>query len=109
MAEIKKILAQVVSVATTLINVYTVGENTQAVVSTILICNRGNTTTTFRVSVAKAGALDSNSQYIYYNISISAADTFAATLGITLGENDVVRVYGGNSNLSINLFGVEIT
>ena len=109
MVETKKILAQATSLTTTLIPIYTVGAGIQAVVSTLLICNRGSGATTFRVSVAKAGAIDTNSQYIYYNVSIGAADTFAATLGITLGEQDVIRVYAGNSNLSINLFGVEIT
>lgn len=77
-------------------------------VSTLSVCNRG-TATTFRVSMAVAGAADDVKQYLYYDLPIGANDTFLATIGITLGETDVVRCYAASDNVSFNLFGIEST
>lgn len=107
--ETRKILAQSAPSATTLTDVYTVGGGTQSVISSMLICNRGAPVTTFRISTAPAGAVDATSQYIYYDITLNGNDTFAATLGITLNATDVLRIFAGNGNLTITLFGVEIT
>jgi hypothetical protein len=108
MAETRKVLGQSNPAATTLTDAYTVPGATQAVVSSIVVANRG-AATSFRVSIAIAGAADDNKQYIYYDIAIGANTTFAATLGITLGAADVVRVYATLATLSFNIFGVELT
>lgn len=107
--ETRKILAQSAPSSAFLTDVYTVGALTQSVISTLVICNRGGIGTTFRVSVAIAGAGDTNAQYLYYDVFIDAYESFSATIGITLGAGDVVRMYSANGNLSINLFGVEIS
>ena len=44
---------------------------------------------------------------LYYDLPLAANDTFAATLGVTLGTTDKVRVYASTANLSFNLFGQE--
>ena len=107
--ETRKVLAQSAPAGGILTDVYTVGVGTQSVISTLTVCNRGGIQTSFRISVAVGGALDTNSQYLYYDVGIDAYDTFASTIGITLGAGDVVRIYAGNAFLTINLFGVEIT
>lgn len=109
MAETRKILAQAFPSAAVLTDVYTVGVSTQTVISTVVVCNTGGVGTTFRISIAKGGAADTTSQYIYNGLFIDAYDTFATTIGITLGAGDVVRFYSANGYLTINLFGVEIT
>jgi len=86
-----------------------VGAATQAIISTLTIANRNANYDVFRVSAAISGAMDTSSQYIYYDVSIDGNDTFAATLGITLNSGDVIRMYSLNGSSSINLFGVEIT
>lgn len=107
--ETRKILAQASPSAGISTDVYTVGALTQSVISTLTVCNRGGISTSFRISVAVAGAGLTNSQYLYYDVFIDAYDTFASTIGITLGAGDVVRMYSANGNLTINLFGVELT
>lgn len=109
MAEQKKILGQSALPATTLTDVYTVPSGKQAVVSTIFVANRAESSAQFRISVCVGGEANSLKQYIYYDLPIPALETFAATTGITLNAGDVVRGYASNSNLTINLFGVEIT
>lgn len=109
MAQTYKVLGQLDPSAASLTALYTVPGATSAVVSTLTIANRSATATTFRVSIAVAGAADTNKQYLYYDVTITGNNSFAATLGLTLGAGDVVRVYATLATLSFNLFGTEIT
>jgi len=101
-----KVLGQSAPGATTETDLYTVPGATSAAVSTLVVCNRG-TSATFRVSVSVAGAATTNKDYILYDVTVSANDTYMATLGIGLATTDKVRVYASTANLSFNLFGVE--
>lgn len=109
MAEQPKVLGQLNPAAATLTDLYTVPAATSAVVSTLVVANRSATETSFRISVAPAGAANDNKQYLYYDVVILGNDTFAATLGITLATTDVVRVYATLATLSFQVFGSEIT
>jgi hypothetical protein len=109
MAETNKPLAQTNPSATTLTDSYTVPAATSAVVSSIVICNRGGTETSIRISVAVGGAANDNKQYLYYDLPLPANDTFIATIGVTLAATDVIRVYAADAQVSFNIFGVEIT
>ena len=102
-----KVLGQSAPNATTETTLYTAAS--QAVASTVLVCNRSSTPTTLRISVSVAGAATATKDYIYYDLAIGGNDTFAATIGITLAATDVVRVYAGAATLSFTLFGMEIT
>lgn len=108
MATSYKVLGQSSPSATTETLLYTVPAATSTVGSSIMVCNRGTSSATFRVSISKAGAATSNKDYIYYNVPIGTGDTFVATIGITLAATDVVRVYATTADLSFNLFGSEI-
>lgn len=109
MANAYKILGQSKPSATTLTDIYTVPASTEAVISTITVCNQSATATSFRISIAPAGAADTASQYIYYDVAIAGNDTFAATLGISLATTDVIRVYNTLATLSFTVTGVEIS
>jgi hypothetical protein len=104
-----KVLGQSAPGATTETDLYTVPTLTSAIASSIIICNRGSSSTTFRVSIAVGGGATGNKDYLYYDIPIAGNDTFIATIGITLAAADKVKVYAGNANLSFNLFGQEIS
>jgi ribosomal protein S2 len=103
----QKVLGQSNPLAATLTDIYTVPAAKYAVVSSIVVCNRSATPTAFRVTVAVAGAVDGNAQYLYYDLSIPGNDTFIATVGITLAATDVVRVRATLATLSFSLFGTE--
>ena len=109
MADALKVLGQVAPAATTLTALYPVPAATSASASSLIVCNRGGSATSFRVSLAIAGAADDPAQYVYYDLTIPANETFIATVGFTLATTDVVRVYAGNGNLSFHLLGVEVT
>ena len=100
-----KVLGQSAPAATTPTDLYT-PSGVAAVGSTLAICNRG-VTTTFRVSVRPAGAVQDNKHYIIYDQVINQQDSIFLTLGITLATTDVVTIYAGTANLSFTLFGSE--
>lgn len=104
-----KILGQSSPSATTETVLYTVPAATSTVCSSLSICNRGGTQTTFRVSISQGGASTTNKDYLYYDVTLAGNDTFIATIGVTLATTDVVRIYSGNASLSFQLFGTEIS
>ena len=107
MTDTVKTLGQLNPAATTLTTLYTVPAATSTVIASLIVCNSGNTPTTFRVSIAVAAAADNIKQYIYYDVVINPNDTFIATIGVTLATTDLIRAYAGNANLSFSVFGVE--
>lgn len=109
MATAIKVLGQSNPLAASLTTLYTVPAVTSTVCSSIVICNRSATATSFRVAVRPLGAVISNEHYIYYDVTLAGNDTFIATIGITLATTDVVSVYATLATLSFTLFGQETT
>ena len=109
MAEVIKVLGQVDAPATSLTALYTVPASTETVASTLMIANRTASNRRIRVSVAVAGAADSDEQYILYDVLVSKQDFISATIGLTLAATDVVRVYADGADVSFSLFGTEVS
>jgi hypothetical protein len=109
MAVTYKVLAQSAPAATTNTDMYTVGSGKSAIISTISICNRSVNDTAFRIAVRPAGATLANQHYIAYDVTLGGADTTNLTLGLTLAATDVVTVYASSANVSVSLFGSEIS
>ena len=109
MPQTHKVLGQSNPAATTLTTLYTVPASTQAVVSTITICNTGSSATTYRIAVRPAGAAIATSQYLAYDAALPANDTATLTLGVTLAATDVISVYAGSASVAFAAYGVEIT
>lgn len=109
MATSYKVLGQLAPSATTATTLYTVPTSTEAVISTIVVCNRDAATATYRVAVRPDGATLENKHYIAYNVTVGASDSTTITLGITVNAGDVVEVYASTANLSFNAFGTELT
>ncbi len=109
MAEAYKVLGQSAPAATTATNVYTVPSNTQAVVSTIFVCNRGGIEGSYRIAIIPQGETLSNKHYIVYESNLLVNATDSLTNGITLNSGDKVSVYASSANFSFNVFGSEIS
>jgi glucose-6-phosphate dehydrogenase assembly protein OpcA len=108
MATSYKVLGQSNPAATTATTLYTVPASTQAVISTLVVCNQASTAATFRLAVRVGGAALAASQYLAYDVTVGAADSTALTLGITLAATDIVTIYGSSATLSFTAFGSEI-
>jgi len=107
MATTIKVLGQSSPSATTLTTLYTVPASTSTVCSSVTVCNRSATATTFRIAVRPAGAAIADQHYLYYDVQIAGNDTFIATIGLTLATTDVVSVYATLATLSFHLYGQE--
>lgn len=108
MAATYKVLGQVVPSANTLTTAYTTPSATQAVLSTITICNYGGTPTTYKIAVRPGGAAIDYKHYIAYSSGIAPQDTVTLTLGITLATTDIISVESVSGLVAFNLFGSEI-
>lgn len=102
-----KVLGQAAPNATTETDLYTVPASKMTAISSIVVCNRNSTATTFRISIAVGGGATTNKDYLYYDLPIPGNDTFIATIGVTLATTDELKVYAGNANLSFSAFGEE--
>ena len=102
-----KTLAQLSPAATTLTTLYTVPSVRKCSVETVLVCNQNATAITFRLSVGVAGAADNVKQYLYYDVSVGANQTYPAYVG-GLQSTDVLRCYSSATNVSFNVNGIEV-
>lgn len=103
------VLGQVAPSATTNTTLYTVPSSTQAVVSTISVCNRGSISAKFRIAVRPDGAALADQHYVAYDVDIDAGATIPWTIGITMGDTDVITVFSSTPDLSFSAFGSEIS
>lgn len=109
MATAYKVLGQSAPSATTATALYTVPASTEAVVSSVSICNRAATSGTFRISVRPDGATLANQHYFVYDATIPANDTIVMTVGLTLDATDVLEVYASSADMTFHAYGSEIT
>ena len=101
------VLGQSAPAAGVLTDAYAVPASKEAVVSTLVICNRSAVATTVRVAVKPGGGAIQDEMYLYYDLTIPGNETFTATIGITLETLDRVSVYALLATVSFNVFGNE--
>jgi len=109
MANTYKVLGQAFPNANTNFSLYTVPAATSAIVSTLNVCNTTASNVTFRAAIRPAGEALANKHYIVYDTALPAQDSIALSLGMTMGNTDVLTVYSFLGNVSFNVFGTEIT
>jgi hypothetical protein len=104
-----KVLGQLAAAATTEEGLYAVPASSSAVVSTIVVANRGTTSATYRIAVKPTAATTlANVHYIAYDVAIAPNDSTALTLGVTLAATNAIRTYASNANLTFSAFGTEL-
>jgi len=109
MANAYKVLAQSAPSAATATDVYTVPAATETVISTVIIANRAATAGSFRLSVRPNGGTQTDAMYCAYDVPVAANDSTTLTLGLTVDATDVITVYCSSADMSINIFGTEIS
>lgn len=109
MATAYKILGQTGDASANDVTLYTVPASTEAIVSTIVVCNREAADNTFRIAVKADGGSVANEDYLAYDTTVSANDTITLTLGITMDASDIISVGASDANVSFSAFGSEIS
>ena len=109
MANAYKILGQVADASANDVELYLVPSSTEAIVSSITVCNREAAANTFRIATKTDNSDVANTDYIAYDTSIAANDTVTLTLGITLETGAEISVCASDANVTFQAFGTEIT
>ena len=104
-----KVLGQIAPSATTATTIYTVPSATEAVVSSISVCERGGAAATFRLAVRPDGATLANQHYLVYDADLAANDTIILTIGVTMDATDVLEAYASSGDLTFHAYGSEIS
>jgi len=108
MATTYSTLGQSNPAATTQTTLYTCPASTQTVVSSLVVCNQGGSSATYRLAIRKDAAVLTSAMYIVYDATIAANTTIAYTLGITVDASDLITVYASTATMSFTAFGSEI-
>jgi hypothetical protein len=109
MAYSYKVLGQEIPAAGANVNLYTVPAGTSAIISTVNVCNQSVSNISFRLSIRPAGVTGTSKHFIVYESPIPAQDTIALSLGMSLGNTDVITAYTSQGSVSFAVFGTEIT
>ena len=108
MATAYKVLAQQAT-TTSLVTMYTVPSATETIISSIVAANTSASDRTYIITVQPNNATLAQKHYSAYDVTSKANSTTAYTLGITLDATDQVYILGSTTDLSISLFGSEIS
>ena len=93
-------------------NVYVVPAATEAVISTIAICNQGASNASYSIVVAPASTFANPANaldFVVRGATVPAADTIFLTVGLTANAGSVIAANTNNTNVSFSIFGSEIT
>lgn len=109
MAEAIKISQAAIAVADTEQSLYVVPASTEAVVSSIVICNRGAAKATYRWAVVPGGGSAGDANWQEYDSEVDRNVSEFRTLGCTLPATAEVRIQADTTDVSFTLFYVEVT
>lgn len=89
--------------------VYFTPAATQAVVSTIVICNTAATSATYRIGMDETAGTPGASEWLVYDSVVAGNDSVCLTLGVCLAANRFIRVSSSATTVTFSAFVSEIT
>jgi hypothetical protein len=112
MAQTYKRLGAINPSANTQTNVYVVPAATEAVMSTITICNQGSSNASFSLALMTASEFNAAAPaatFLVRGAVVPAADTLVLTMGLTANTGAVLAANTNSANISFGAFGSEIS
>lgn len=97
--------------ANTQTNVYVVPAATEAVISTIAICNQSASNVSYSLILMDSSEYSASapaSSFLVRGATVPAADTIFLTVGLTANAGSVIASNTNSSDVSFSLFGSEI-
>lgn len=112
MAQSFKVLGQINPTANSQANVYSVPVGTEAVISTIAICNQTGSNASYSLIVIPGNEAFSDpanaKHFVVRGATVPAADTIMLTVGITANTGTLIACNTNSNNISFSIFGSEI-
>lgn len=93
----------------TFATLYTTPSATEAVISSLVICNQSTSAITVRIGLDATAGTPGASEFLVYDASVAGNDTVALTLGITMEAGKFIRVSSSANTISFTAFLSEIT
>jgi len=101
--------AQGTSSTGTYTTVYTTPASTEAVVSSLVICNASSSDVTIRVALDDVEGTPASNEFLVYDATIAGNDTISLTLGICMDAEKYIRASSSSSACVFSAFVSEIT
>jgi len=110
MAQAYKVLDQTkIATANTYEDGYACPASTEAVISSINVCNTGTSSVNYSIRVLPSGGTEGDVHQIVDQISLSGNETQNLKWGITLAASDKFRITASSTDVVFAFFGTEIT
>lgn len=88
---------------------YNTPASTEAIISTIVICNTAATAATYRIGLDTTAGTPGASEWLVYDADVAANDTVALTLGVCLDAGKYIRVSSSANTVTFSAFVSEIS
>jgi hypothetical protein len=88
---------------------YTTPAATQAVISTIVICNTSGSTATYRIGLDTTAGTPGASEWLVYDSTVAGNDSVCLTIGVCLDAEKFIRVSSSANTVAFSAFVSEIT
>jgi hypothetical protein len=88
---------------------YTTPASTEAVISSLVICNQSSSSITIRVGLDTTEGTPGQDEFLIYDAAVAGNDTVALSLGIALDAEKYVRVSSSADTCSFSAFVSEIS
>lgn len=95
--------------STTYTTLYNTPSSTQAVISTIAVCNTAASNATFRIAIMGSAGTPSASEWLCYDTQVAANDTTFLTVGGSLETGKYIRVSSSANTVTFTAFVSEIS
>lgn len=88
---------------------YEVPASTEAIISSIVICNTAATSATYRIGFDDTAGTPGASEWLVYDATVAANDTVCLTLGVCSEAAKFIRVSSSANTVTFSLFVSEIS
>lgn len=105
----KRAQVQGTSGVTTYSTLYNTASATTAVISTVLVCNTASASATYRIAIMDTAGTPAAENWIVYDSVVGANDTICLTLGLSLGNDDFIRISSSANTVTFTAFVSEIS
>jgi hypothetical protein len=105
----KRSSVQGTAAVTTYATLYQVPASTQAVLSTIAICNTAGSSGSYRIGFTTSATDPVAADWLVYGGTVPANDTVFLTIGVSLAAGTFIRVSSSANTMTFQAFVSEIT
>lgn len=88
---------------------YTTPSATEAIISSIVICNTDSSSAQYRIGLDATEGTPGASEWLVYDATIAANDTVCLTLGVTMDASKYLRVSSSANTVTFSAFLSEIS